>query len=270
MYKKNIGEYRIEEFPISRTATIDIGVAGLKKHHIKALIELDVTEARKVIREKKKLSEKISFNSWLIKCISHAVEEFKPIHGIRKGKRKVVIFDDIDISIAIEREVDGKKVPLPYVIRKTNEKSISDINQEIKSGQKQSIQGEDDYILGQEKKNKFVMKIYYCLPGFVRRLIWKCIMKSPSLTKQNMGTVMITSVGMIGKINGWVIPVSIHPLCFAIGSIVKKPGIVKDNIEIREYLYMTVLVDHDIIDGAPAARALSKLTKLIEGGYGLT
>ena len=85
-----------------------------------------------------------------------------------------------------------------------------------------------------------------------------------------MGTVMITSVGMMGKIDGWVIPVGVHPVCFAIGSIVKNPGIVNDNIEIREYLYMTVLVDHDVIDGAPAVRALSKLTKLIESGYGLT
>ena len=81
---------------------------------------------------------------------------------------------------------------------------------------------------------------------------------------------MITSIGMMGKINGWVIPVSVHPLSFAIGSIVKKPGVVKDKIEIREYLFMTVLVDHDVIDGAPAVRALSKLTKLIESGYGLT
>ena len=80
---------------------------------------------------------------------------------------------------------------------------------------------------------------------------------------------MITSVGMMGKINGWVIPVSVHPLCFAIGSIVKKPGVVKDRIEIREYLYITALVDHDIIDGAPAVRILSNLSELVENGYGL-
>jgi len=264
----NIGGYKIETFPISRISTIDIGAAGLKKHHIKALIELDVTEARKMILEKKKLSKNISFNSWLIKCISHAVEEFPQIHGIRKIKRDVVIFDDIDISIVIEREIQGKKVPLPYVIRKTNEKSISDIYSEIRGGQKQSIDDEGNYVLG-EKKNDFLMKLYYTLPGFIRKIIWKNIIGSPNLTKQNMGTVMITSVGMMGKINGWVIPVSIHPLCFAIGSIIKKPGVVHDRIEIREYLYITVLVDHDIIDGAPAVRALSKLTKLVESGYGL-
>ncbi len=85
---------------------------------------------------------------------------------------------------------------------------------------------------------------------------------------KNMGTVMITLVGMLGRINGWVGP-SVFVRCFAVVSIVKKPGVIEKNIEIREYLYMTVLVDHDVIDGAPAVRARSKLTKLVEGGFGL-
>ncbi len=265
---KQLDGYRTETFPESRLATIDIGAASKMKHHIKALIELDVTEARKMIREKKKEKSNISFNAWLIKCISKAVEEFQDIHGIRKGKRKIVIFKDIDISIMVEREVEGKKVPLPYVIRKTNEKSISEIYDEIKHGQGQSINDEGNYVLG-EKKNEYLMKAYYWLPGFVRRIIWKTIIENPFLTKENMGTVLITSVGMMGKINGWVIPVSVHPLSFAVGSIIKKPGVNDDKIEIREYLYMTVSVDHDVIDGAPAVRALAKLTKLIETGFGL-
>jgi pyruvate/2-oxoglutarate dehydrogenase complex dihydrolipoamide acyltransferase (E2) component len=266
---KNIGEYKTETFPLSRLSTVDIGQAGLRKHHMKALIEFDVTAARKMILKKKKLSENISFNSWLIKCISRVVEEYPQIHGVRKGKRNVVIYNDIDISIMIEREVQGKKVPLPYVIRKTNEKSISEICSEIRSGREQSIEDEGDYVLG-EKKNDFLMKFYYLLPEFIRSRIWKSIIRNPYLTKQNMGTVMITSVGMLGRINGWVIPVSVHPLCFAVGSIVKKPGVIDGRIEIREYLNVTVLVDHDIIDGAPAVRALSRLTKLVESGFGLS
>lgn len=264
----HIGEYREVDFPSSRIGTIDLGAVSKMKHHIKALLELDVTDARKMIAEKKKQNHNISFNSWLIKCISKTAEEFKDIHGIRKGKKKIVLFDDVDISIMIEREIQGEKVPLPYVIRETNKKSISEICEEIRLGQSQSINDEGNYVLG-EKKNEFLMKAYYSMPGFIRRIIWKNIIQSPFSTKQNMGTVIITSVGMIGKLNGWVIPVSIHPLAFAVGSIIKKPGVKEDRIEIREYIYITVSVDHDVIDGAPAVRALSKLTKLVEKGFGL-
>jgi len=265
---KSMGEYKTNTFPLSRISTIDVAAVGLDKHHIKALIELDVTKAREKLSNLKQQNRKVSFNAWLIKCISEAVDQCNYIHGVRKGKRQVIIFKDIDISMLIEREIQGQKVPLPYVIRETNNKSMEQIYEEIETGKHQQIQDLGDNVLG-EKKNNILMRLYYFLPGFVRRLLLQYMIKSPFLTKQLMGTVAITSVGMAGKINGWVIPIGIHPLCFAIGSIVKKPGIVDDRIEIREYLYITALVDHDIIDGAPAVRVLSKLTQMIEEGYGL-
>ena len=42
-----------------------------------------------------------------------------------------------------------------------------------------------------------------------------------------------------------------------------------ERIEIREYLSLTVSFDHDIIDGAPAARFTERFKDLIESGYGL-
>jgi pyruvate/2-oxoglutarate dehydrogenase complex dihydrolipoamide acyltransferase (E2) component len=40
-------------------------------------------------------------------------------------------------------------------------------------------------------------------------------------------------------------------------------------IEPREILNLTVMFDHDIVDGAPAARFMRRLVELIESGYGL-
>ena len=260
--------HEIVSFPTSRLATIDIGAAAFGKHHICALIEFDVTKAREKIRQLADEGDKISFNAWVIKCIGEAISENKLIHGIRKGKREIIIFDDIDISIMVEREVDGEKVPLPYVIRKVNGKNIREISTEIEAAKKQLIKGEENYVLG-ESKNNLIMKSYYALPGFIRSFFWQQAIKRPFLVKHNMGTVMITSVGMMGEVHGWVIPTSLHPLCFAIGSIVKKPGVVNDQIEIREVLYLTALVDHDVIDGAPAIRSLTYLKKLVETAFGI-
>ena len=50
-----------------------------------------------------------------------------------------------------------------------------------------------------------------------------------------------------------------------VGGIAKRPGIAPDGtIEVREYLYLTVSFDHDIVDGAPAARFTSRLVEIIE------
>ena len=53
------------------------------------------------------------------------------------------------------------------------------------------------------------------------------------------------------------------------GGIAKKPGVIGDKIEIREYLSMTIMFDHDVVDGAPAARFVARLTDLVENAFGL-
>ena len=107
------------------------------------------------------------------------------------------------------------------------------------------------------------------MPAWLRNMIWRNILKNPRMIQRQMGTVMVTSIGMMGKINGWFVPKTVHPVAFAVGSIVKKPGVVAKSIAIRDYLYVTITVDHDVIDGAPAVRMLSKLSKMIESGFGL-
>ncbi|MGE5604105.1 MAG: 2-oxo acid dehydrogenase subunit E2 [Bacteroidota bacterium] len=263
--------YEIKEFPSSRQATFDVGYLGLRKHHMKALIELDVTEARKLLKDyRKQNQEGLSFNAWILKCIGQAISEHQPVQAVRKGKNKLVIFDDVDISIIVEKEIRGEKVPLPLVIRKVNEKTLKAIHAEIESAKNQEVINEKDYLLG-ENQYKWAMKLYLSLPQLIRLTIWRrFILKKPFLMKKMSGTVVVTSVGMMGNVKGWVIPVSVLPVCFALGSIVKKPGVYQKQIGIREYLYMTILIDHDVIDGAPAARFVSRLTELIEGGYGLS
>jgi pyruvate/2-oxoglutarate dehydrogenase complex dihydrolipoamide acyltransferase (E2) component len=260
--------YKTVTFPASRLATIDIGAAAFRKHHIRALFELDVTEARRKIAELEARGDKISFNAWLIRCISEAIARYPLIHGVRSGKHKAIIFEDVDVSIMVERDLKGDKVPLPFVVRRANQKSSTEISREIETAKSQNIAGEENYVLG-DSKNRLLMKLYYLLPGFLRGFTWKTFLKNPKVLKAQMGTVMVTSVGMIGELRGWIIPVSVHPLCFAVGSIVKKPGVVDNRIEIRESLYLTALVDHDVIDGAPAVRAMTHLKELVESGFDL-
>ncbi|MGZ3666132.1 MAG: 2-oxo acid dehydrogenase subunit E2, partial [Ktedonobacterales bacterium] len=45
--------------------------------------------------------------------------------------------------------------------------------------------------------------------------------------------------------------------------------LVDGHVTVREYLSLTISVDHEIVDGAPAARFTRRLKELIEGGYGL-
>jgi pyruvate/2-oxoglutarate dehydrogenase complex dihydrolipoamide acyltransferase (E2) component len=114
-------------------------------------------------------------------------------------------------------------------------------------------------------------KIGTMLPRFVRDLLfWQPLFRNPFRIKQIMGTVGVTSLGIAGQSGlSWGIPIGIHPLIVAVGAIAKRPGIVGEQILIREYVGLTVLFDHDVTDGAPVARFIRRLQELMAGGYGL-
>jgi hypothetical protein len=107
------------------------------------------------------------------------------------------------------------------------------------------------------------------LADFSLRFLW-WMQRYPQVQKNFLGTVGITAVGKFGKGSGWGIPTApIQSLFLTLGGIAEKPGVVDGHIAIREYLYLTVSLDHDIIDGAPAARFIARLKELIESGFGL-
>jgi pyruvate/2-oxoglutarate dehydrogenase complex dihydrolipoamide acyltransferase (E2) component len=71
---------------------------------------------------------------------------------------------------------------------------------------------------------------------------------------------------VIARVNGWFIHRSVHPVSFGIGSVIKKPVVVNDEVKVREILNMTILVDHDLVDGALMVHLLKDLTNSIESG----
>lgn len=259
-------EFSVHRFPKSRIATIDVCSAGLRKHHIAALIEIDVSESREKIKLQKAEHITISFTGWLIKVISITIKDFECAAGYLQGRRSVLVFNDINVSIVVEKDVNGQKVPIPLLIEKANERSIESITNQIEDAKNQILTDKDIVL---ENKSNSIERVYYYLPGFIRRYFWRYLIKHPHFAFGKMGNVAITSIGMIGSANGWFIPISVHPLCFGIGKIAKKPLVVNDKIQIREVLNMTVLLDHDVIDGAQMARFISKLSENLELGTGL-
>ncbi|HSK97854.1 MAG TPA: 2-oxo acid dehydrogenase subunit E2 [Euzebyales bacterium] len=82
-------------------------------------------------------------------------------------------------------------------------------------------------------------------------------------------TVAVSAIGMFAAGGGWGVPLTPTTLMVTVGGIARRPVVVGDDVETREYLSLTVTVDHDIVDGAPAARYAARLCELIEQAAGL-
>ena len=222
---------------------------GQKKHIVHALVEVDVTMARQYIREHKaKTGESLSFTAFIIACLSKAVDENKIMHAYRKGGKHLVLFDDVDVNTQIEREMNGQKVVMPFIIRAANKKTFREIYQEIRVAQEAEQLEQPE---GLQKMRRFAF-LLVSLPTFIRGFYWRTVRKNPHLMKRGGGTVAMSAVGMFGEGAGWGIPIAYHTLMITLGGIGEKSHVVDGQIETREYLSITMSVDHDIIDGAPA------------------
>jgi pyruvate/2-oxoglutarate dehydrogenase complex dihydrolipoamide acyltransferase (E2) component len=257
---KNKENYQTVPFPRIRRLMVDGGRLGRQKHLVHGLVEMDVTNVRRLIRDHKaRTGETLSFTAFIMTCLGRAVDMNKHMQAYRTWWEKLVIFDDVDINTMFEVEVDGRKIIRPHILRAVNRKTFRDIHEEIRAFQNEHERGREANFIGW-----FVL-----LPAFIRRFFLGFLFRNPHLLKDMNGTVSLTAIGMFGNGGGWGIPVSNHTLQITLGGVAEKPALVNGQLENREYLCVTVSFDHDIVDGAPAARFVQRLKELVECGDGI-
>lgn len=262
--KKINDTYKIVKFPKVRHVYVELLRRGNKRNTIHAFIEMDVTTIRNYIHKvKEETGQSLSLTAYIAYCLGQALDKHKYIQAYRKGLSKLVVFNDVDIDIAIERKVKGSHAPvIPLTVRAANTKTFVEIHEEIRNAQKDDVSNSNQSL-----------KLFLGLPRFLEewlmKVFWRRYFNNPFLRKKTGGTVMITAVGMFGSGIGWGLPIANHTLGVTLGGIGKKPGIMNDEIQIREYMSVTLSFDHDIVDGAPAARFIDDFKGLIESGYRL-
>ncbi len=263
-------DYEIVDFPESRLATIDTGRLGLRKHYMYGLLEIDVTEARKRLRRLRRQGQEVSFTAWMVKTIGDCIANHRSVHAALFRNRKLVLFNDVDIALPIEVLIHDVPVPLPLLIKATNRKSATEIGREIEAGINQLIEDERSHILGKHAFSRPTLRLYYRLPSFLRIAALKWLTANPFRAKRHSGTVTVTTVNAVGNAPGWILPTrSWHNIFFALGTVTRKPWVVHNDIQAREILNLSVVFNHDVIDGVPARRFMQDLVSNIERGAGL-
>ena len=77
-------------------------------------------------------------------------------------------------------------------------------------------------------------------------------------------------MGMFGRnASGFAIHFPTRTIDLAIGTVTPKPRYIGDELQKREILNITFNIDHNIVDGAPAARFVARSIELLENAFGL-
>jgi pyruvate/2-oxoglutarate dehydrogenase complex dihydrolipoamide acyltransferase (E2) component len=256
------GGWRVERIPVERLPQIEMVPALALRHPMHAFLEVDVSEVRHRLRmHRHRTGERWSFTAFVIFCVARAIHEHRDVQAFRRG-RTLLVYDQVDVATMIEVDAGGARVPLSYVIRDAAVKSIADIHAEIRA-----VQHDPAPLLRDRRRQIERMRR---VPRPVRWVLWRILARSPRRWQRLGGTVTVTSVGMFGTGRGWGQSVAAYPVSVAVGAITPAPRLHHDDVlDNREQLCLTVTLDHEVVDGAAAARFLAFLRVLIEEGHGL-
>lgn len=235
-----------------RALVVDAGLLGNKRHPMYGLVQANVTTARQ------RMSQGLSFTGYLVACLSRAIAAEPVVQAYRKSTKKFTIFHNVDVVTMIEPSASTGAVAVPHVIRNANLKSVQEISDEIRS-----VQHNPD---SSPQQNSKLVHLAVKLPRWFRLWLLRIMTRTPERKRQMQGTVLLTSTGMFAKgYSGWGLTfLSMHTLAVTAGGIQWQPAVVNGEVMPQEMLCLTLSFDHDIVDGAPAARFAARLVQLIE------
>ncbi len=242
-------------FPSGRNPIIDAGYMASKRHIIHGFLELDVTEARHIIAATKgEDGQPLSFTAFVVASLGRALQQHPKVQAYRDVLGRLVVFHDVDVSTIVEPSPGA--VGVPHLVRGAQARSVSDISEEIRSVQVSA------HPWG--KMERFVA-LGARMPRFARLAYMRIYKLNPAAFKSIAGTTSVSSIGMFGKRAGWGIGfLAYHTVGLLVGGIAETPIAHQGAIALRECLYVTLSFDHDIIDGAPAARFARTFSDLVE------
>jgi pyruvate/2-oxoglutarate dehydrogenase complex dihydrolipoamide acyltransferase (E2) component len=240
-------------YPKLRNFILDVMAEGRRKHTINLLFEANLTPIRQQMTA---LGERVSMTAFIAHALAATVDEDKTMHAYRKGKSKRVIFDDVDLAIMVERDIDGHTMPINAIVRGANRKKALQVNSELQLAKTAE--------LGQTGPLPALEKTFFELPTPLRKLIWFVIRNDPHLFKQVAGTVGVTAMGMHAAGPAVLIPITPMTLTLSIGAVTTRL-ILDHGVPVeREVLQMNLGADHDLIDGAPLMRFMTRFRQRLE------
>jgi pyruvate/2-oxoglutarate dehydrogenase complex dihydrolipoamide acyltransferase (E2) component len=243
-----------------RELVVDAGYLAAKRHIIHGLLEVDVTRPRELLRDNPGADgQPLSFTAFVIASFARAIQAHPAVHAYRDLRRRLVVFHEVDVATLVEPRPGA--VAMPIILRRANVRPVSDLSDEIRSVQANPRPaGRAGRVIGLAAR----------IPRFARLLYFRGLKLNPHWVKQAQGTAIVTSVGMFGKHAGWGIAFLMsHTLGLTVGGIGERPAVHEGAVVPRQCLSLTVSFDHDLVDGAPAARFTRTLIEILQSGAAL-
>ncbi len=241
-------------FPPSRRLVTAAVRAGRRIAPMIGLFQVDITTARRLLAE---IEPPLSLTAYVVACVGRAAAKYPDVHAYRDWRGRLVEHRHVDIQVLIEVQTREGPFGLVHLIRDADVRSVAEISAEIRAIKT------DPSSTGTGRLLDALAPILGRVPGLYRAMY--AVMSRSHRVHDAIGTVQVTALGMYAGGGGFAIaPPSLASLVVVVGGICPGPVVVDGRIETIERLDLTVSIDHNVVDGAPATRFAAELRQLME------
>lgn len=239
---------------------MDAGATSARRHVIPVWFTADVTD----VLDRLGRDAGVSVTSYVAATLAAAVARNPRAHAIRDVRGRIVTFDSVDINTTVEVRIDGAPLPLNHVLRNAAARSAHDLHAEIH-------RVKNDPETSDTLRLRGATRWYLMAPALIRRRVFLgSLHRLPDLQRRLIGTVGLTSVGMHTQGTAVGLPFLLHTMDVLVGGLEERAGVADDgSVTRRSHLGLSLVADHDVIDGVPLARFVADFRQALEAGSAL-
>jgi pyruvate/2-oxoglutarate dehydrogenase complex dihydrolipoamide acyltransferase (E2) component len=250
----------VRPFPSSRRLVTAAVRAGRRIMPMHGLFDVDITTARRLLAEE---DPPLSLTAFVIASLGRAAAAHPQVHAYRDWRGRLVQHRHVDVQTLIEVPTEQGPFGLVHVVRDADVRSVADMSAELRAVKTDPATTTTGRMLDT------VAPTAGRIPGLYRAMY--AAMSRSRRVHLATGTVQVTAVGMFVDGGGFAIaPPTLASLVVVVGGVSKRPRAIGDRIEVRDVLDLTVTIDHNVVDGAPATRFAADLRQLMHTAAVLT
>ena len=244
----------VPRIPSNRRLVTTAMRAGRRMAPMYGLVEVDVTVANRLLAGHDPPS---SLTAFVVASVARAAAAHPEVHAYRNWRGQLVTHRHVDVTTMIEISTPQGPFGLPHVLSDADVRDVPDLTAELHRVKREPASSSSGRWL--ERAGPVATHI----PGTVQAIY--AVMSRSVAVRQRVGTVAVTAVGMFAGGGGFgLTPMTMMGLEVVVGGMTQRPRVVDGRIEARDILDLTMAIDHNVVDGAPATRFAAELREIIE------
>jgi pyruvate/2-oxoglutarate dehydrogenase complex dihydrolipoamide acyltransferase (E2) component len=218
------------------------------------LAEADVTTANRLLASH---DPPWSLTAFVVASVARAAAAHPEVHAYRNWRGQLVTHHYVDVATMVEISTPHGPVAMPHVLRDADIRAVPELTAELRQVKRDPTASFSGRLL--ERAAPAATRIPGALPAM------NAVMARSVTARQRIGTVVVTAVGMFAAGAGFAItPLSLMSLDVIVGGMTQRPRVIDGQVTIRDVLDLTLAIDHNVVDGAPAARFGAEFRALLE------